>query len=748
MLLCRGLLIIALTGAGLVGCDSLTDGPTDRPTDTNPAERIGIIVTGWGTVKGNAPDYNARLYQRAFLGERATAPDQPCTEHFLGEWPYRTELGQVPYAVVYPVEGFEQLWDGYGVYRLDAGERYVSVLDPGLVLTVADVEGVRVIPARKMPFGGRAFFFTPDPRDGTDHLAGYYKIMQPNGLHDAFEQATLSSMRRDALMGYTDMPPTKYAVQQYLEDYIKDYITQRFGDRAEVRFGYYAGVPGGSELLEDVAVGYARDGVDKLLVARETTDQNLYANVTWDRNHTLKGLCRAGFKAGEGGIRLEHVRQVGRTPEYNELLVRNLKRHFARIDAGAEVSIIYATHGYQWPGNNPDRGAMSQGAQPVKYVYHENAFLNFSSFKQYALTAFDQSRGGEYRLNFAKSGGQGSTESRSNTLIGYAHIYEPLIGNKGDPLKFQTVRNVLETAIREDGRTEIIIVLSHWYKNSNNTAVEIRELNALPLNTIEEMAAGEFAITWCERYTAPGEFDQYRPAAGESCRAGFARVQVTEAFDDFAEEFLVGYAARIRGGVERFGVFPDLELQILAEGPVTRVGGGTVAVMTGKLAGTRLIVRPDPQPGVPESNQWTDAFKPANHRFANTAVDALRPINEYQVIDDYLDSAKDDFTAYIGLQGLAAPGRPLPRHSRAISETVYFGPYRTLFNAPATVTLPFDAAGIKEGEHIGAYIYNEVTGAYDPVYPVPAGAPIRIDRENGLATFDVQVLGNFVLAIQ
>ncbi len=738
----RGLLIIAL--AGLVGCD----GSTDESLVTNPAERVGIIVTGWGTVKGNSPDYNARLYQRAFIGERATAPDQPCTDLFLGEWPYRTELGQVPYAVVFPVEGFERLWDGYGVYRQEADGRYVSVLDPGLVLTAADVEGVRVIPAREMPFGGRAFFFDPDPRDGTDHLAGYYKIMQPNGLHDAFEQATLSAMRRDALMGYVDMPPTKYAVQQFLEDYLVDYIAVRFGDRAEVRFGYYADIPGVTEMLEDVAVGYARDGFDKLLVARETTDHNLYANVTWDRNHTLRGLCQAGFRVGEGGIRLEHVRQVGRTPEYNEMLVRNLKRHFERIEPGSEVSIIYATHGYQWPGNNPDSGALSQGAQPVKYVYHENAFLNFSSFKQYALTAFDASRGGRYRLNFAKSGGQGSAESRSNTLIGYAHIYEPLIGIKGDPLKYQTVRNVLETAIREDGRTEIIIVLSHWYKNSNNTAVEIRELNTLPLNTNEEIAAGEFSITWCERYTAPGEFDQYRPAAGESCREGDARVQVTEAFNDVAEEFLVGYAARIRGGVERFGVFPDLELQILAEGPVTMVDGGRVEVTTGELAGARLVVRPDPQPGVPESNEWKDAFKPANHRYANTADDALRPINEYRAIDDYLDGAKDDFTAYIGLQGLAGPGRPLPQHPRACSETVYFGPYRTLFNAPATVTLPFGATCLQEGAHLGAFIYNEVTGAYDPVYPVPAGAPILIDRENGLATFDVQVLGNFVLAVE
>ena len=167
MVLRRRILITALAGVLLTGCDSVNDRPPDASPVPPPAERIGIIVTGWGTVKGNSPDYNARLYQRAFIGERATAPDQPCTELFLGEWPYRTELGQVPYAVVLQVKGFERLWDGYGVYRLEAGERYVSVLDPELVLTAANIEGVRVIPAREMPFGGRAFFFDPDPRFGT-----------------------------------------------------------------------------------------------------------------------------------------------------------------------------------------------------------------------------------------------------------------------------------------------------------------------------------------------------------------------------------------------------------------------------------------------------------------------------------------------------------------------------------------------------------------------------------------------------
>jgi hypothetical protein len=738
-------LVQALLCLALYRCSSPTDGP---PVVANSSERIGVLVTGWGTVQGTSPEYNAELYKRAFLGERATAPDQPCTETFFGEFPFRSELGQIPFGVVFEVPGFEKLYDGYGVYqRSSDGQSYISILDPTLVLSEKDYAGTKIIPAREMPWGGRAFFFHPDPRDGTDHLAGYFRINKSNGLHDAFEQAMLSSMRRDALMGYIGRPPAKHKFQQDLENYLRTYVGDHFGEQADVRFGYYAGIPGISQRLEDVAVEYAGEGYTKLLIARETTDHNIYANVVWDRNHPLKALCRAGYSVSPEAIRMEHVRQVGRTPEYNDMLVKNLGRHLKSVEPGAEVSVIYATHGYPWPGSKPGSSAMTKAVSEINYVYHENAFLNFLSFKAYALAAFDESGGGDYRLNFTKSGGMGSSASRSNSLFGYAHIYQPLIGIKDDPLKFQTVRDVLETAIREDGRRELIIVLSHWYKDSNNTAVEIRELNGLPLNTIEEMNSGTYSITWCERYTAPGQYDQYRPMNDTNCKDDYARVQVTEAFNDLAEEFMVGYANRIRGGIERFGVFPDLDLEILAEGPVTKLGGGAVEVSSGELAGARLWIRPDPQPGAPESYTWDAAFRPATHRVPNTSDDALRPINEYQRIEDYLDGAKDDFTAYIGHQGLASPGNPMPVPEGAVSPTVYFGPYRTLLNAPAEVSIPYDSMKVSNFTKIKPMIFNEIRNNFDPVYTVSGMSPLRIDEQSGVASFDVQVLGNFVLVL-
>jgi hypothetical protein len=42
-------------------------------------------------------------------------------------------------------------------------------------------------------------------------------------------------------------------------------------------------------------------------------------------------------------------------------------------------------------------------------------------------------------------------------------------------------------------------------------------------------------------------------------------------------------------------------------------------------------------------------------------------------------------------------------------------------------------------------IYNEIADGYDPVYPVSGAAEMRINELAGIASSEVQVLGNFVL---
>jgi hypothetical protein len=170
-----------------------------------------------------------------------------------------------------------------------------------------------------------------------------------------------------------------------------------------------------------------------------------------------------------------------------------------------------------------------------------------------------------------------------------------------------------------------------------------------------------------------------------------------------------------------------------------------VAVASGPLAGARLEVRADPQPLAPDGYTWARAFRPASDRNPNTGPDAIRPINDYEKMSDYLDAAKDDFTGYIGTQDKADPKSRLTAHKRAASAAVLVGPYRTLFDAPATITLPYDPARVRDPAKLAPHVYNEAARAWEPVYPVPAGQPPRVDVANHTVSFDVQVLGNFVL---
>ena len=126
----------------------------------------------------------------------------------------------------------------------------------------------------------------------------------------------------------------------------------------------------------------------------------------------------------------------------------------------------------------------------------------------------------------------------------------------------------------------------------------MREALNIPLNSIEEIHRGELSVTWCEKHLAPGQYEQAE-AINHTCPEGFTRLQLMEAFEDYSDEIAINYANRIRGGIERLSIFPDLDISILAEGEVTKKNGGTVEVKEGLLKGARLVVKPDPNPNIP-----------------------------------------------------------------------------------------------------------------------------------------------------
>jgi hypothetical protein len=78
------------------------------------------------------------------------------------------------------------------------------------------------------------------------------------------------------------------------------------------------------------------------------------------------------------------------------------------------------------------------------------------------------------------------------------------------------------------------------------------------------------------------------------------------------------------------------------------------------------------------------------------------------------------------------------------------GPYRTIVNRPATITLPIaDKRKLDANEisRLKAFIYNEASRGWDPVF-LPAGSmPLRYDPKTRTASFDTQVLGVFALVV-
>ncbi len=730
-------------------CAALAFGLPSFGQEDETVDRIGVVVTGWGAPVSPVLSRSGERLQQSVVGEKTNAPDELCTQWHIGAYPYQSDKGLLPFGVAFKTEGYEEMWDSSGIYRLtENATTYVALIDETIRLSVEDVQNKTITPLKDLaPAKGSSVLtsgFSPDPRDGTDHLAGLYFIDEANGLHDFIETGAVWSIRSASMLGeLPEAPARPKQMTLDIENYLTAYMSDLFGDGVDFRFGYYGAMNDESKPLDQTIVALSNEGIEKIVVARDTADQNLYANNFMELYPSLKALCKAGY--GTDDIALTQVRQVGRTPEYNTLIINNLERHFEIIPEGANVSIIYVTHGQPWPGSNPDNGAMSAPAPRIKEVFHENAFLNYQSFKHYALAAFDEGSDGLYKLNFSKSGGSGEPDSRANSLYAYAMQSSRQIGSADDPLRYTTIRENLSKAIVDDGQSEIILALSHWADNGTGITLSARTNNELPLNSKEEIKAGVHSIIWCEDHSAPGQFSQMRAAGGE-CPDGYARIQLTQAFQEFADDFSNGYAQRIRGGVERYGVFPDLDMTILAEAPISKLDGGTVAIIEGDLARARLEVRPDPRPNAPEEFEWQNAYRPETDENPNTGPDAIRAINDYASIDDYLDSAKDDFTAYIGTQEKVRANRKMPMLDNAVSPVVYVGPYRTLFNAPATVTLPYDPKLVEDQSKIVALIYNDLTRGFDPVYPVSGAEDIRINEAAGTASFDVQVLGNFVLA--
>ena len=218
------------------------------------------------------------------------------------------------------------------------------------------------------------------------------------------------------MMGWDLDEPVFYpdydAVEGVQDPFISDWIGEYFSEDIKVTEGFYSNVPRMTKHLKDTMPRAARNGYRNIVLAKPITDHNVYANNFWDLHLSLQSLCRARFDVKDFNI--NQVRMYGRTPEYNYMMHQNLERHLDHIEPGSEVSVIYTTFGLPWPGANPV-GPMSNAAPFINEVFHENAYLNFLSFKRYI-----EQNENDHKISFLKTGGYGTEDARTNNLYSYA----------------------------------------------------------------------------------------------------------------------------------------------------------------------------------------------------------------------------------------------------------------------------------------------------------------------------------------
>jgi hypothetical protein len=722
-----GLMVILFAAVmAVVVTNALAEAVRAAPTASRPnGERIAVLMTDWAEPEGFDPLYRREVVKRSF-GAHAKSPNEPCAQQFFGVDPYRVQLGLTPFAIGFPAKGFEGAFDSMGLYRLSSdGQTYVSIYDASVTVPASAVPNTpgMITPAKDVKKPLQRSLWAIDPRDGTNYLDGVVMIGSapmgpganplafPNGIRDADEYSWAAAITDFSVL-HEDLTPRLSRATVEVEASTSRTLHALFGNLVDVRVGAYAPTEGVTRFEEDVALDFVREGFRRMVLVRETTDNNNYANNVMTRGYIERALCLAGH---EGQVQFQQSRQVGRTPEYNLALLHVAKKNLDNIEHGSDVAILYTTYGLPFP----DRTSPGPFAAPhpwSKEVYHENAYNNYISFKRYLEAYY----GDRYRLHFNPAGASG--DQRLANYYSYGLSLAADFTAKEPENRFRTLRENIDQA-KKDGRRNIIAVLSHWYYNGRDPLLAIRVMQKIPLNTRADFRNGKFWVDWCERTDSAESVpcDENDPAVHF--------LQYSETFDSWAREFGIGYAQNVRSAVERFGVFPvSTNLNIVARGAVDREAGGSAEVKRGPLRGARVVVAADKYPGEPER------FDAKTYRaFTDPA--------------DNLVSAWDSFEAYIGTQDV--PVAYLAEHSRVVSSAVLFGPYRTIVNRPATFTLPLTVRQLSadEAARLRVFVYNEVSRDWDPVFTPAGSAPSRWDPQTRTVSFDTQVFGVFAAAI-
>ena len=148
--------------------------------------------------------------------------------------------------------------------------------------------------------------FPLDSRTGEDILEGWFKIGTrdipfPNGICDLYESTVASYIRMAILMEWSDELGeenchTAEEAPTAMFDHTKELLADHFGDLVDARVGFYVGSEtGGTKNQRDVAEDFANEGFRKMLITRETTDYNRFANDIVGKIMSRSACAKSGY---------------------------------------------------------------------------------------------------------------------------------------------------------------------------------------------------------------------------------------------------------------------------------------------------------------------------------------------------------------------------------------------------------------------------------------------------------------------
>jgi len=688
-------LYLLLTIMLLVPCISMAQ-------STPVKDKVAVLITSWGMPAGYNFGYAWASPDLAQIGDKTESEGQPCKIGHVGEFPYLSHMNFIPWSILFKTAGNENFYDSYGVYKLENGQ-YVSPNPDIPPVSPADIaEGIPITPLKDVTESG-VLKYPVDPRDGMDYVAGWFQIgtfqkPYPNGIHDFKESMPAIYTRYYGIMGIPKEaadPNDQYPAVLAQDAFLEQLMNASFGDSIDMRFGGYSPIPGYTKREDDAAAEFASEGFTKMLIARETTDNNRYANEFMSGNYVKERLCELGKL---DSMHIQQTRQVGRTPEFNAMNIRNLKPFIEAYPDGSTIGIIYVTRGLPW-GKDETPGAFGTAHPWSKEVYHENAYLNYLSLKKALKAAF----GSRYNLVFTRGGIE--SDLRADNFFSYAVNKKNENGGV-----FISVRDAIQ-ALKQDRVDKIVIAPGHWNYDNIDTILSMKLTNSLPITPKADILAKKFDYTHCE------DADGKVVACDSPGKA--AQITAASSFSNLPEEFATAYYVVLRGTLERFGLYPeDAPVTIAEQQPITKLEGGTVAVQKffSLINRAKIAIPADPYPDRPES--FT----------RETAV----PVNDPA---DTMDCLWEDTVISIG-QPLNPPAM---KAARAVGPAVHFGPYRTFFNRDVTITIPYRRL-LALGKTVKAYVYNHVTKDWDALEVEKAAG--------GTVTFKTKVLGLFQAGVE